>query len=560
MQEWIDTISQNPYYEFTLILLLAAVVGGIGQLFKQPLIVMFIFLGIIVGPTVLDIVKSKDNIHLLADIGIAVLLFIVGLKLDLRLIKSTGKIALLTGLGQVIFTSVIGYFIGVLLEFSPMHSFYIAVALTFSSTIIIVKLLSDKKEIDSLHGQISIGFLIVQDMVVIFVMIVLSALGKREDFSLFENIMKTLLSSGILVAITYVTMTWIIPGLSRFLAKSQELLVLFALAWALTLGSVSHLIGFSSEVGAFLAGVSLASSAFKETISSRLVSLRDFLLLFFFVNLGANLNLSAIGSQVSASVIFSLFVLVGNPIIVLVIMGLMGYRKRTSFLAGLTVAQISEFSLIFAGLGLAIGHINEEVLGLITLVGIITIALSTYLIIYSHRIYDLLAPALTIFEKKNNYQEPIITTGENHNFDLIIFGLGRFGNRIAKHLDNHPEVKYLGVDFDPQIVRAWQLKGKPVIYGDMEDSELLEQIPFFQSKLIISTIPDKDYSMQLVKQLRERNYGGKIFLTAIQDSDYKQLKKCNADSILMPYRMAAENFYNSFISAIVNKNREHFDK
>jgi Kef-type K+ transport system membrane component KefB len=553
MQVWISTIAENPYYEFAIILFLAAVAGGIGQLLKQPLIVMFIFLGIIAGPTVLDIVKSKDNIHLLADIGIAVLLFIVGLKLDLRLIKSTGKIALLTGLGQVIFTSVIGYGIGLLLGFTSMHSFYIAVALTFSSTIIIVKLLSDKKEIDSLHGQISIGFLIVQDIVVILVMIVLSALGKKEDFSLFENIAKTLLSSGILIAITYLTMNWIIPGLSRFLAKSQELLVLFAIAWALALGSFSKLIGFSSEVGAFLAGVSLASSVFKETISSRLVSLRDFLLLFFFVNLGANLNLSVIGSQVSASVIFSLFVLAGNPLIVLIIMGLMGYRKRTSFLAGLTVAQISEFSLIFAGLGLAIGHINEEVLGLITLVGIITIALSTYLIIYSHRIYDFLAPALTVFEKKNNYREPIITIDEHKDYDLIIFGLGRFGNRIAEYLDNHPDIKYLGVDFDPQVVKSWQQNGKPVVYGDMEDSELLEQIPFYQTKLIISTIPDKQYSVQLVKQLRTRDYKGKIFLTAIQERDYEQLQQCDADDVLRPYSMAAENFYNSVISKIIAK-------
>lgn len=148
---------------------------------------MFIALGILVGPAGLNVVKSQSNIELLAEIGISVLLFIVGLKLDLRLIKSIGKIALLTGLGQVIFTSVFGYFIGLLLGFSHLHSFYIAVALTFSSTIIIVKLLSDKKEIDSLHGQIAIGFLIVQDIVVILVMIVLSAMGRNDD-SLFHRI------------------------------------------------------------------------------------------------------------------------------------------------------------------------------------------------------------------------------------------------------------------------------------------------------------------------------------------------------------------------------------
>lgn len=179
----ISQLAENPFYEFTIIMALAIILGAVGQLFRQPLIVMFIALGILVGPSALDIVKSHDNIHLLAEIGISILLFIVGLKLDLRIIKSVGKIALMTGLGQVLFTSIVGYFIGILLGFTALHSFYIAVALTFSSTIIIVKLLSDKKEIDSLHGQIAIGFLIVQDIVVILVMIVLSALRQGEDTS-----------------------------------------------------------------------------------------------------------------------------------------------------------------------------------------------------------------------------------------------------------------------------------------------------------------------------------------------------------------------------------------
>jgi Kef-type K+ transport system membrane component KefB len=299
---------------------------------------MFIALGILAGPAVFDIVKSKENIHLLAEIGIAILLFIVGLKLDLRIIKSVGKIALLTGMGQVLFTSLFGYFIGLALGFSALHSFYIAVALTFSSTIIIVKLLSDKKEIDSLHGQIAIGFLIVQDIVVILVMIVLSAMRQGGENSLSYDIIAAFASGIILLIFALLAMRFIIPRLSQFLARSQELLTLFAIAWAVLLATAGELMGFSGEVGAFLAGISLASSDFKEVISSRLVSLRDFLLLFFFVSLGANLDLSVIGTQITPALIFSVFVLIGNPIIVLIIMGAMGYRKRTSFLAGLTVA------------------------------------------------------------------------------------------------------------------------------------------------------------------------------------------------------------------------------
>jgi Kef-type K+ transport system membrane component KefB len=554
--DWLKALAENPFYEFAIIIALAALLGGLGQLLRQPLIVMFIALGIIVGPAVLDVVKSKDNIHLLAEIGIAILLFIVGLKLDLRIIKSVGKIAALTGLGQVVFTSLIGYFIGLALGFSSLHSFYIAVALTFSSTIIIVKLLSDKKEIDSLHGQIAIGFLIVQDIVVILIMIILSTMGKGEDTSLTQDIIKTIITGSALVLITIISMKWIIPRLSTFLAKSIEMLTLFAIAWAVTLAAIGELIGFSGEVGAFLAGVSLASSDFREVISSRLVSLRDFLLLFFFVNLGANLDLSIIGNQVAPAFIFSAFVLVGNPIIVLIIMGVMGYRKRTSFLAGLTVAQISEFSLIFAGLGLAVGHITEDVVGLITLVGLITICLSTYLILYSHQIYERLAPVLSIFQKKNTYRENNINLEKSNKYEVIIIGLGRFGTQLSEKLEKHPEIKYMGVDFDPAIVKKWQLEGKNIIYGDIEDPELLEQVPFADAKIIISTVPDIHHSKQLVKSLKKENYKGKIFLTAITENDFEQLSTCDVDEVLKPHKMAANNFYNLHLKEHISINYE----
>ncbi|MBS4012975.1 MAG: cation:proton antiporter [Bacteroidetes bacterium] len=555
---WISLLSENPFYEFAIILFFAALLGGLGQILKQPLIVMFIALGILVGPAVLDVVKSKDNIHLLSEIGIAILLFIVGLKLDLRIIKSVGRIALLTGLGQVLFTSLIGYFIGIGLGFSSLHSFYIAVALTFSSTIIIVKLLTDKKEIDSLHGQIAIGFLIVQDIVVILVMIVLSTIGKQQDTHIMQEIITTAVSGLILIILTIIMMRYVLPKISFFLAKSIEMLTLFAVAWAVTLAMAGDLMGFSREVGAFLAGVSLASSQFKDVISSRMASLRDFLLLFFFVNLGINLNLNVIGQQVPEALIFSVFVLVGNPLIVLIIMGIMGYRKRTSFLAGLTVAQISEFSLIFVGLGLAVGHINDEIVGLITLVGLITIGLSTYLILYSHQIYDFISPALKIFQRKIPYRELNYKLEIPSNFDIIIFGLGRFGGNIADMLDHNPEISYLAVDFDPEIVKQNKEKGRTIIYGELDDPEIIEQIPLEKTKCIISTVRDSDASMKLIRSLKRNNYKGKIYLTALNEKDIEMMTPCGADEILFPQQMAATNFYNSVIVNLIDKDDSVF--
>jgi Kef-type K+ transport system membrane component KefB len=539
--DWLAEISQSPFYEFAFILLLAAVLGGIGQLLRQPLIVMFIALGIIVGPSALDVVESVHTIELLAKIGIAVLLFIVGLKLDIRIINSVGKVALMTGLGQVIFTSLFGFLIAWGLGSSPLASFYIAVALTFSSTIIIIKLLSDKKEIDTLHGRIAVGFLIVQDLVVVLIMIVISSIGQGGDRSLLQDIGRTLLTGGFLIGLTLAMMRWVIPMVSRFLARSQELLTLLAIAWALTMAAMSDMMDFSAEVGAFLAGISLASSQFKDVIGSRLTSLRDFLLLFFFVNLGVHLDLGTIGESIGDGVVLSLFVLIGNPIIVLIIMGMMGYRKRTAFLAGLTVAQISEFSLIFAGLGLQVGHIDEEVVGLITLVGLITIALSTYLILYSHRLYGYLAPFLEIFERKTPYSELDHRYEAEKDPDVIVFGLGRFGGHLLRSLQKEKELNCLGVDFDPEVVRDLQSRDRPVLYGDIEDSEILELIPYRKTRSIVITIPESEECVHLIERLRREGFEGRILMTVRDERRLSRFFELEAlDEVLMPYRMAAK--------------------
>ncbi|MDY0377509.1 MAG: cation:proton antiporter, partial [Desulfobacterales bacterium] len=351
----------STFVEIAAILGLATLFGIVGQKLRQPLIIMFLATGILAGPSCLGIIQSYDQIELLAHIGIALLLFIVGLKLDLHLIRTTGPVALATGLGQIVFTSIIGFGIALALNMPPLAAAYVSVALTFSSTIIIVKLLSDKKEIDSLHGQIAIGFLIVQDIAAILALVGLTTLGSSvaaEGSPYVPGLMVGAKGLGLLGTIALL-MKYVLPRLTRRLAHSLELLTLFAIAWAVLLGAGSELLGFSKEVGAFLAGVSLASTEYRDSIGARLTSLRDFLLLFFFIDLGARLNWTMVGSQVGDSFVFSLFVLIGNPLIVLAIMGFMGYRRRTGFLAGLAVAQISEFSLIVAALGLSLGHRSE---------------------------------------------------------------------------------------------------------------------------------------------------------------------------------------------------------
>lgn len=534
-----EFIAQNPFIEFATLLTLAAMFGVVAKLLRQPLIVAFIALGILAGPAGMNVIFSGQQIHLLADIGIAILLFVVGLKLDLSLIRTTGSVALFTGLGQVIFTSLFGFLIALALGFAALPALYIAIALTFSSTIIIVKLLSDKKEIDSLHGQIAVGFLIVQDIVVILVMIVLSAMSQEASEGTLQIIAGVTIKGILLILVTGLMMKYVWPWLTRYLASSQELLVLFAIAWAVLLAAGSELMGFSREVGAFLAGVSLASTHYREVISGRLVSIRDFFLLFFFIHLGSQLDLSLLGDQFLPAMIFSLFVLIGNPLIVMVIMGLMGYRKRTGFLAGLTVAQISEFSLIFAALGISIGHINEEVLGLITLVGLITIGLSTYMIMYSHILFEHIKPLLNLFERANPFREAHKRQNEERKIDVILFGLGRYGGNILREL-RKKNLNVLAVDFDPQLIKRWQEEGVETQYGDLEDPELAEQLPLKHACLVISSIPLVHANLTLLKCMQAAGFHGRTVVTAHHSEHASLLQEHGAYRVLMPFNDAAE--------------------
>ncbi|UCH80200.1 MAG: cation:proton antiporter [Nitrospiraceae bacterium] len=527
----------NVYSEIAAILMIAAFLGFIAIRLRQPLIMAFIVVGLLIGPSGLGWVTSADEVDLLAKIGITLLLFVVGLRLDTHLIRSTGSVALVTGLGQVIFTSVIGYGIARAIGMQQVSSLYVAVALTFSSTIIIVKLLSDKREIDSLHGRIAIGLLIVQDLIVVVTLIVLPSLSSDVTASAdFSHQMLMLFLKGIISLVCIVLVTrFILPPLLQRLASSQELLVLFAISWAVTFAALGAYLGFSKEVGAFIAGMTLASTAFRESIASRLVSLRDFLLLFFFIDLGAQLDLGVMGVSIFPAIVLSFFVLIGNPIIVMILMGIMGYRRRTGFLTGLTVAQISEFSLIIAAMGLSLGHISNETVGLITLVGIVTIALSTYMILYSHPLYERIKEWLHPFERNIPYREQAEDIGlDEADADAVIFGLGRYGSEIVNRLKERGW-KILGIDFDPEVIASLRKDGLPVHYGDAEDPEFLASMSLPGSGWVVSTVHERSANLSLISSLQHYNYRGKVAVRAANMKDFEALSRTGVDLVLFPY-------------------------
>jgi len=542
---------ESGFAQIALTLLAAAVVGAVGLWLRQPLIVSFIAVGILVGPAGIGLLTRHEEVELLASIGISLLLFVVGLKLDFQTVRTLGPVALATGIGQIVFTSVFGYLIALGLGMDSLTAVYVAVALTFSSTIIIVKLLSDKREIDALHGRIAVGFLIVQDVAVILAMIAITAIGGERpgDESLAMHTAVIVVKGlGFLGAIALLAV-FVLPAATRQLARSPELLVLAGIAWAVVLAATGELLGLSKEVGAFVAGASLASTPYREAIGSRLVTVRDFLLLFFFIDLGARLDLSILGATLGAAAVLSAFVLVGNPIIVMAIMGAMGYRKRTSFLAGLTVAQISEFSLILGALGVSVGHLDQEAMGLITTVGLITIALSTYMIIYSARLYEAIAPWLSVFERRAPYREAGVDTTPTTAADAIVLGLGRYGGGIMRHLLLRNR-RVVGVDFDPEALARWREEGVPVVYGDASDPELFDHLPLQHVNWVVSTAPDLETSRVLLQHLRDRGFAGKIAVACRSADEADVLRLDGADVLLRPYADAAEQAADALTTAM----------
>ncbi|MEW6727993.1 MAG: cation:proton antiporter family protein [Pseudomonadota bacterium] len=540
----------QPFAELALLLVITAVVGALALRLRQPMLIAFIAVGILVGPAGLELVRAHDQIDLLAQVGVAVLLFLVGLKLDLQHVRHIGPVALATGLGQLAFTILFGFVLILLLGKDWLTALYVAVALTFSSTIIIIKLLSDKRELDSLHGRIAVGFLIVQDIAVVLAMLVMSTLGSQglEDGGDALRVAGSILGRLALAALLlYVAMRFILPPLVKVMARSQELLLIFAVAWGTGLAALGEWAGFSKEAGAFLAGFSLASTPYRDAMSARLTGLRDFLLLFFFIDLGSKLDFSTLDAEVGPAIVLALFVLIGNPLIVMAIMGHMGYRKRTGFLAGLTVAQISEFSIIFVAMGISMGHVGQDALGLTTLVGVVTIALSTYMILYSHPLYERLQPWLGVFERRLPYREARVEQQASREQEpqVIVFGLGRYGSRLLHQLHGHG-LRVLGVDFDPQAVDAMRVRRLAARYGDAEDPAFLESLPLAHATWVITTLPEWQVNRGLLHALEAAGYRGSI-AGVVRDERHEQaLRQAGVERIINPFLDATDHAAEAF--------------
>ncbi|MFV1917401.1 MAG: cation:proton antiporter [Patescibacteria group bacterium] len=525
------------FSQISILLVVAGVFGLIARFLKQPLLIGYLFAGLFLGFT--GLITDAEVFSGLGQIGVALLLFLLGLEMNIRELPSIGKVAILTGIGQITFTSIIGFLIASALGFGLLPAIYIAIALTFSSTIIMVKLLSEKKDLGSLYGRIAVGFLLVQDFVAVIILMFLAGLGEggRSPGEYVVIVVKAF----ILFGLTWTLSKKVLPNLfERLVAHSQELLFIVSIAWALGVASfVAGPLGFTLEIGGFLAGLALSNMPEHLQIAARTRSLRDFFLTIFFLLLGTQLLVpGAIIGLLPSAVLLSAFVLIGNPIIVLIIMGFLGYKKRTSFLAGLTVAQISEFSFILMAMGQGLGHLDSSDTTLVILVGVITMTVSTYLILEADRIYLKIKKYLGVFERKKTKEAAFIMP-RNLSGHVVLVGAHRSGKTLSAYFQRK-NTDFLVVDFNPKVFDRLTAAKIPVIFGDINDVEIMEAASLDKARTVISTISNFTDNLTLLEHLRKIKPRQVSVFTAQSREDAIKLYESGATYVVVPQIVAGD--------------------
>jgi Kef-type K+ transport system membrane component KefB len=535
--------ADSIFTELSLVIAIAAGMALVMRLIRQPLMIGHILTGIIVGPSVFHVIKTPATIETFSNIGIALLLFIIGLGLNPKVIREVGKVASLTGVLQVVITALLGWSGALLLGLNQRSAILTGVALSFSSTIIILKLLNDKKEQSRLYGKIAIGILIIQDLLAMVALLLVSAQHGTSGVSSHQLLL--LLCKGILIGVPlFYIGNEILPHLHKLIAGSQEFLFLFGIGWGFGAAALFAQAGFSIEVGALLAGVSLASLPYAQEMSARLRPLRDFFIIVFFISLGTRLGFGSIGHLIPLIIFGSLLAIIFKPLIVMTIMGVLGYTKRTSFKTAVTTSQVSEFSLVLILLANRQGLISNNLVAALTLVALITIAVSTYLMLYNDQLFQLFEKYLSLFERRKTHFEQ----ESRHHYDLVLFGYSKGGHEFVK-VFRALQKPFVVIDYDPEIIDSLEHQKLDYLYGDAMDIELLEETGLDKTKLIVSTIGDHAANLFLLTLLEKINPRCIVILHAESVEHALELYERGASYVIMPHHIGSEK-----ISAFIRRN------
>ena len=529
------------FTQLSLVVGIVVIVSLIMRWLRQPLIMGYIITGVIVGPSFLHIIRDQNAFDSFSAIGITLLLFIIGLGLNAGVIKSLGRVAIVTSLSVLpILGGALFLVCRYVLQYDLTTSLILAITLFFSSTVIILKVLSDKKETSRLFGQITLGVLLIEDVIATIAVVILAIAGDPGVITpadIGAIVLKALgLGAGL-----YVVGNFVMPKVIKLFAKSQELLFLFTISWGLSVATLFDLAGFSHEVGALFAGVSLAGLPYATEMAAKLKPLRDFFIVLFFVTLGESFTAESILKNIIPASILAAIVLLGKPFLVLISLGVQRYTKLTSFKTAIHLSQISEFSIIFVTLAATKNLVEPDIVSLVTLVAFITIGVSSYLMKHANGLYKVFEHHLRHYERHVTHEPQ----QKSALYPVILFGYHKGGHEFLKTFREMKQ-RYLVVDYDPDIIDALEEQGIRHAYGDATDEEFLEEINAAHAKLVVSTITDIDTNLILLKYLRRHNEAASFISHANNYKEAEQLYDHGASYVSLPHYIGSERV-SSFI-------------
>lgn len=526
-------MESNLFLQISALLAVTVSVAFVIRLFKQPLLVSYMIAGVICGPLFFNLLNSEKHLYeAFSNFGVVLLLFIVGLELNFSYLKKIGKTSLKVGLYQLFLNfSLISVAIFYCLDLTLAGTVFLALAACFSSTIVILKLINDKHEEDSVYGRYTVGLMLIQDIISIAILFALSVFYSSESTSGLgvDNIVKILL----VIAFIFLSYKFVLPRVIDKIASSGEFLFIFTIAWCFGIASLMVWSGLSIELGAIVAGLTLGSSRYQPEIISRIKPLRDFFIVIFFIILGSMADFKNVESVLIPALILAGFVLIIKPIILFLVFRKMKFTRRNSLFPALTAVPLSEFGFIILLAAIKSGYLNGPELSIFTIATIITIFVSSYLIGYSAKIYNLLLPFFKFF----GHDKYIQREDNKESFTAMVFGYHRTGWKIGNALKDLG-VSFAAIDFNPSNVARLCNHNIRTFFGDMSDVEFLKALPLDKTKFIISTIHTPEDQLVLLNYIRSKKKKITIICTLYNKKYLEKLYEAGADYVMLPHLLS----------------------
>jgi Kef-type K+ transport system membrane component KefB len=527
-----------------LCIAVAAALAFVAHRLKQPLLLAYLLAGVVIGPRIgLGLISDEGSITTVAEIGLILLLFMIGLELDLRKLVSAGRAVIVTGLLQVPLCVALGLGFFALLGFpiggGDFRGLYLAVCLAMSSTMIVVKLLYDTFELDTLPGRITLGVLIFQD---IFAIIALGVQPNLADPQI-GKLVTSLAGGAALVGAAFLISKYVLPPLFRSVAKLPELVLIGSLAWCFVVCWAASAAGLSREMGALIAGVSISTFPYNLDVVAKVVSIRDFFVTLFFVALGMEIPLPT-PELLGMAALASLFLVASRLIVIVPILRTLGLGHRASLLPAINLAQMSEFSMVIAAIGLGFHHIDQKTVSLLIFVFAFTSVASTYMIGYSHSLQRVLSRGLRAVGVSDIADErlpeaPAVAP------DVVLLGFFTEASALvheyemASAAEPHPMLaRLLVIDFNPDVHAELLRRGIACRYGDIASMDTLHHADVHDAKLVVSTITDSilkgTTNLRLLKLARRIWPNAMVVVTATRTAAALALYEAGADFVFVP--------------------------